>query len=357
MSTERIRQLVRHFAENGLKVLLSDAANVRDLLGLTGSNLVEGMDFAGMKQEATSYVAEDFRHLESDILWSVPFQRTKAGNRLKQILVYVLIEHQSEPDNLIIFRVLLYMLLIWRDQLRDHQREYGTLRGARLQPILPVVFYTGTRTWSHLVPIDGLVEHGDLFASFTPRLEPLFVNLPALLPDVLSREGGAFGALLQLLKHRRDRSQVFQQVLQGVVRQLDAMPPTEQTRWQELLSYIHALVYHEREESEHQALHRTIEDAVRNKHRQKEVSAMPRTIAEALKDEGRQEGRKEGFESGSLETLQNTLLRQLQRRFTKVPASVEKVVRNTRRVEQLNTWLDLVVTAPTLKDIGITGKP
>ncbi len=350
MSTERVRQLVRHFSENGLKVLLGDPANVRELLGLTGSDFVEGMDFTAMKREETSYVAEDFRHLESDVVWSIPFRGKKAD---KRIIVYVLIEHQSEPDPLMVFRVMLYMLLIWRDQTREIKRAQGHLRGVRLQPILPVVFYTGTRTWTQLEPLSALMEGGDLFARLTPRLDPLFVNLPALAPELLSRQGGYFGVVMQLVQSRRENPEAFRDVLRHVVEQLEAMPQQEQTRWHELLSYIHALVYHEREESEHQPLHQTIEDAVRNKYRREEVNTMPRTIAEALKDEGR----KEGYQAGGIEMLQNTLLRQLRQRFDKVPISVEKVIRATQQVERLNGWLDLVLSAQTLKDIGITAKP
>jgi predicted transposase YdaD len=347
--TERVRQIVRHFLENGMKVLLGDRANVRDLLGLTGSDLVGGMDFADMTQETTSYVAEDFRHLESDVVWTVPFRGKKAGKWLKRVTVYVLIEHQSEPDPLMTFRVLLYMLRIWSDQLREYQREQHSLRGARLQPILPVVFYTGTRTWDRLIPISDVTEQGDLFAHMMPRLEPLFINLSAMDPEDLPRQGGYFGVLLQVVRDRRTTPAEFRATVHRVVEQLGGMLPEEKTRWLEFLSYIHALVYHERQESERATLHATVTDAVRDEDRRKEVSEMPRTIAEALKEEGRREG--------SIGTLQDTLLRLMRQRFTKVPASVEKVIRATQQAEQLNTWLDRVLTAPTLKAMGIGANP
>src|SRR5262249_16044789 len=121
------------------------------------------------------------------------------------------------------------------------------------------------------------------------------------------------------------------------------------TRWLEFLSYIHALVYHERQESERATLHASVADAVHDEDRRKEVSEMPRTIAEALKEEGRREGRNKE----RIGTLQDTLLRLMRQRFTKVPASVEKVIRATQHAEQLNTWLDRVLTARAVKDMGI----
>jgi hypothetical protein len=47
------------------------------------------------------------------------------------------------------------------------------------------------------------------------------------------------------------------------------------------------------------------------------------------------------------------LIRQLKRRFGKVPDEVTTTIRGTVDLEQLAEWLDQVVTAETLDDIGI----
>jgi hypothetical protein len=48
-----------------------------------------------------------------------------------------------------------------------------------------------------------------------------------------------------------------------------------------------------------------------------------------------------------------TLLRLLKRRFGNLPAAVSATIRATDDPEQLDEWLDQVVTTATLDDVGI----
>jgi hypothetical protein len=68
MMPPRIEEIVRHFRENGLKVLLQRPANVRDLLALTRTPLLPGIDCRRLTVDPTSYVAADYRHLASDLV-------------------------------------------------------------------------------------------------------------------------------------------------------------------------------------------------------------------------------------------------------------------------------------------------
>ncbi len=352
MSTPRIQELVRNFPQNGYKILLTEPGNLQDLLRMTGTPLVSGMGFDRLRVEKTTYVAEDFRHLESDVVVTVPFRPAQAGGRGRRLLLYILIEHQTEPDELMLFRVLYYMVLIWQDQLRKWKQDHGNLRGVRLQPILPVVFYTGTRTWERLQPLSELVEEGSLFAAFLPLFQPLFVNLPALSTQELAQKGGYFGVILEAVQKRHRQQVEFTQALRKVLQQMAQMPDQERPRRLELLSFLHALVYHERVESEHQPLQEMIVQSVAAADR-KEVADMGRTIAEALREEGRKEGHQEGRKEGIEETLHNMLLTLLRERFHKLPCGMEAVIKSTQDQEQLNTWLKRFATAQTLQDVGI----
>jgi hypothetical protein len=58
-----------------------------------------------------------------------------------------------------------------------------------------------------------------------------------------------------------------------------------------------------------------------------------------------------------LHSRQQTLVRLLRVRFGRVPLAVEQVIRATTEVARLDAWLDAVVTAPTLADVGIATQP
>ena len=64
----------------------------------------------------------------------------------------------TEADPLMIFRVLEYVVLLYRSQVREWGRQHDSLSGFRFQPVLPVVFYTGLTAWS------GLGTFADLLA-------------------------------------------------------------------------------------------------------------------------------------------------------------------------------------------------
>ena len=61
----------------------------------------------------------------------------------------------------------------------------------------------------------------------------------------------------------------------------------------------------------------------------------------------------EGRIEAAIETRQQTLIRQLGRRFGSVPSELVNVVETTNDSDQLDEWLDRFATAETLEEIGI----
>src|SRR5436305_2848313 len=169
--------------------------------------------------------------------------------------------------------------------VHDPHSVRGLLRlaGVRLGPVLPVVFYTGTRSWGALDSLPELIERGEEFRGVTPALAPLFVNLPALPEARLESAGGYFGRVLELVQQRRAERATFADLLRRVVGHLERMQRAERLRWLELLSYIGALVYHERAEPEREGWRQEIEASVRTDKDRQEVTPMVRPIAEALR--------------------------------------------------------------------------
>jgi hypothetical protein len=123
------------------------------------------------------------------------------------------------------------------------------------------------------------------------------------------------------------------------------MPSAEQQRLGELLSYIRAMLYHERSESEQSRLQQVMEQSVQSLETRQEVVKMGETAADVLMERGE---RKAG-----LQTRQQTLVRLLRRRFGDVRSEVVSAVEATADVEQLDTWLDRLVTARTMDELGI----
>jgi hypothetical protein len=144
---------------------------------------------------------------------------------------------------------------------------------------------------------------------------------------------------------RRSRTKEFGQLLERVVAHLDGMPAAERRRLGELLSYIRAMLYHERSESEQNRLQEVMENSVQDEATRQEVRKMRKTGAQALMERG-------AHKAGLL-TRQQTLVRLLRKRFGSIPSEVVSVVEATDDVDQLDNWLDRFATAQTLEELGI----
>jgi len=70
---------------------------------------------------------------------------------------------------------------------------------------------------------------------------------------------------------------------------------------------------------------------------------MGKTIADELKEEG------------MIERSQQTLIRQLRRRFGEIPEEMACTIETTRDMAELELWLDNVVTASSLEGVGVGG--
>jgi len=345
---QRIRALVRQFKENGMKMMLEHPANVRDLLGLLHVPWLDEIDFGRLEQIKTTFIRRDYRHLESDIVFTAPF--AGRGQSRRKLLIYVLIEHQSEPDRLMPLRLADSQVQIFRYQVRKWSQTHRSLARVQLAPVLPVVFYTGGRRWPQVGTLADLIARGEEFRAVTPIVEePLFLNLPELGASQLERDGGYFGWVLRLVQQRKSRTKEFRQLVERVLTHLRGLEPAEHRRWRDLLFYIGAMVYHERSESEHANLQQVIEGSIQTEELRQEVSEMGKTMADVLVEKGRTEGRTEA----AVGTRQQTLLRQLRRRFGDVPAGVVNTVQATSDVDQLDDWLDRLVTADTLDELEI----
>jgi hypothetical protein len=82
--------------------------------------------------------------------------------------------------------------------------------------------------------------------------------------------------------------------------------------------------------------------------KQAEVEAMGKTIAEVIKEEG--------FVEGALSSKRETLMRQLRLKFKRVPDTVQAEINATQDIEKLADWLDEVVIAKHLSDVGFSSR-
>jgi hypothetical protein len=121
---------------------------------------------ASKRSVSGSYVADNLRDRESDVIWRARWGRD-------WLYVYLLLEFQSTVDPFMAVRVMVYLGLLYQDLIRSQNMKSD----GRLPPVLPIVLYNGKAPWT-------AAEHvGDLIAPGPAGLERYRPDLIYLLLD------------------------------------------------------------------------------------------------------------------------------------------------------------------------------
>ncbi|MGV8118269.1 MAG: Rpn family recombination-promoting nuclease/putative transposase [Candidatus Xenobiia bacterium LiM19] len=135
------------FYDRGYKRLFSHPRMVEDLIkSFVREDFVRDINFGKLKRDFDSFITEEFRERESDIIWQVEYKGRPA-------YLYILIEFQSTVDHYMALRMLLYLLLFYQELIK-----YSEYRDQRLPPVFPILLYNGDEPWSAPVSLEELLE-------------------------------------------------------------------------------------------------------------------------------------------------------------------------------------------------------
>ncbi|MDQ1326783.1 MAG: hypothetical protein QG641_63 [Candidatus Poribacteria bacterium] len=348
MLKEELLPLVREFPDRSIQWLLETPDNVRGILLIIASELAEKIDYSRLKRINKTFISDDLQKHEADMIFTAPFS-DKAEDNPKEIILYILIEHQSSVDPEMAFRVLSYMVGIWETQRREWINSNVPIHQRKFRPILPIVFYTGSRDWDSPLDMRQLVELPASLERFIIQPDILFLNLKATEPNSLVEHDHPFGWILRLLQKEDAKSEEFEDTLRLVVEHLEQMPPNEKVNWEKLMWFLLTLIYNRREKKERVEFVKIVENNVSEKNRKEEINEMGKTIAQELIDEGKLLG----IEIGTVTTKQDALIRLLRVRFGVVSESLVDKIRSIKQVDQLDELFDRAIIAKELDDVEI----
>jgi predicted transposase/invertase (TIGR01784 family) len=286
----------------------------RDLLP---PQLVSSIDWSTLVLEPGSFVDPTLRSSHSDLLFSVRLH----GERGEEVLLYVLLEHQSTNDPAMTLRSLGYIVRIWERRYRQ--------RGGPLPLIISLVISHATDGWTAPVHLHDMVTPSpattgvtELVPGFTILIDDLahltneqlkaraLETFPKLVLWAL-RDARHAERLLDNLEHWDDE---FGEVLL-------------------ILRYVASVC---------EDLHyQQFREKIREQLPQAERPAM--TMAEELMEMGRAEGRAEGRADG----LRQLLIKLLARKFGDVPPEYGAAI-ETGSAEQLERYAERIIVVDTL---------
>ncbi|MFM8331269.1 MAG: Rpn family recombination-promoting nuclease/putative transposase [Candidatus Methylumidiphilus sp.] len=325
--------------DHSYKLLFSHAEMVADLLrGFVREDWVAELDFATLEKVGGSYVADDLREREDDVIWRVRW----GGDWL---YVYLLIEFQSKIERFMAVRVLTYVGLLYQDLIRMKQWAPGR----RLPPILPIVLYNGNKRWNAPEDIGELIVPAPAgLARYRPSLRYFLLDEGRYADSELAPLQNLVAALF-----RMENSRTRQDVDRAIGALGDWLQAPEQASLRRAFVVWLKRVHLQGRMPDEELVNLNELQEVRSMLAERWIEWEQQWKQEGRREgiqEGRREGRQEGRQEGLQQGEARILLRQMELKFGPLPKPVADQVLSAD-ADTLLSWSERVLTAAALEDV------
>lgn len=229
MGRER-RVLPRDFPDRAIRDALATPENLRTVMRRAVPALADRLDYARLEVVSPSFLLDDWRHRDADVLVRIPL----LGQEGRAVFVCILVEHQSVPDPAMPLRLLAYAVLFWERQWREWEEAHAYANPLRLTPVVPVVFHTGQRPWSTPTAVAELFDGPEELRVFAPQWVTAMWDLSRDAPADLLASDEAFAQALAVVRAERAEGGEFAAVVGEALRRLSGMARHEPVHWQQL---------------------------------------------------------------------------------------------------------------------------
>ena len=310
------------------KQLLGEPENAASFLenNLPGE-LVSHLDLSTLGVVHASFIDAQFIQSEADLLFSVTIANRPG-------YVYVLFEHQSSPDPLMLLRLLGYMVGVWK----RFQRESPPSN--RLPVIIPMVLFHGSREWQGSMSFQSLVDMpAEVFAVYTPDFSCKVYDLSPFGKDEIA--GNAVVRILGDILGAYGRRDFKERVRKGLETLNELMSAPGFARVFEILFRYILQVYDIPKEEIVDLLTQTLKP---------DVEELIMTTYEQLLQEGEQIGLQKGEQIGLQKGAGRVLARLLLKRFDTDVDHLTPLL-NALSPEQQDELSEKILVAQSLDEI------
>lgn len=311
------------------RIFSNPAHAAGELASVLPPALVVALDLSKLVLIPGSFVDEAMKQRHTDLLFRAPVKGSQRRGRPKDVYLYFIYEHLSQPDPLAPFRLNQYMDRVWARLLLESPRLKV------LPAIIPLIIHHGPGGWRGPRRLHDVIEGLEDF----PALRPFVPNFELLIDDLsLATDDDLLGRPMApvpkvatwLLRDGRNVDTLLTHlpVWGPELERAARVAPGEITA---LLRYLLAIAGRD---SWREVRHAILRNAPAT-----EASMI--SIADHLIDQGRQEGRS---------AMQNVLRSLLRTRFGGLSAELDARI-DAADVSSLEEWTPRVMTASRVEDV------
>ena len=329
---------IANFPDRSIRWLFEDKENVQGLLEIVESEFVDLIDFTQLTPLRRDFTSNYLREQESDILFSAPFH---GESEMEELLIYILIEHQSTVDTTMGFRVLFYMTQIWDYQRRTWESEKVPKNQRRFRPILPIVFYTGDQKWNTPVTLKAIMDIPCVLSRFVPTFDTLFLSVKETDEANLMKTNHPLGWLLTVLQKEKADKDAMSAALIKALSHLNTLDSEQKSQRQKSICYLLLLIRHRRQDAEREELIKIVDQHTY----EIDVKSISQSIDKAF------------IEKGAVGAKQEDILKVIQSRFPDVDGSLNESIANEiksiQSLSKLEALFDKALSAGKLNELDL----
>ncbi|MFZ5640613.1 MAG: Rpn family recombination-promoting nuclease/putative transposase [Bacillota bacterium] len=182
--------------DKGYKYLLKNKDTFLQLLrSFVPAPWVHNIDPQALILVDKSYITQEFADKEADIVY-----RMKSTE--DDVIFYVLLELQSTVDYLMPFRLLLYMVEIWREVFNNTPPKERESKEFRLPAIIPLVLYNGKPRWTAATFFQDILTASEQFADYLLNFHYEVISVHSYKDRELMHMANLLAAVFMLEKSR-----------------------------------------------------------------------------------------------------------------------------------------------------------
>jgi predicted transposase/invertase (TIGR01784 family) len=163
--------MAENIYDKGYRRMLSDKRNFRDFVkSRTAAPWAEKLDADSLERIDTKHITKDFKDRDSDIVYRARIEDS-------DVVFFVLLELQSEPDFTMPFRLLVYMTELLRRTFAEADEKARERKDFKLPAVVPIVLYNGSGGWNCAESFGEYVKGHEMFV-------PNIIDFRYILIDV-----------------------------------------------------------------------------------------------------------------------------------------------------------------------------
>jgi len=306
------------------KTLFSNPSVVEDLLtSFVKEQFVKDLDFTSIKKLNASFVSQEFKNRESDVIYEIK-------SHGQSTYIYLLIEFQSTVDRFMAMRMASYVF-------QFHQQVQENTKCELLQPVFPILLYNGDRPWTAPEQFSKLLAPSDIPKKYLPEFRYYKIAINEIdkrkLVELRNAVATVFYIENSTPKEIDKNHQELIELLKGVFTKEGAMLVDSIVRWMQSAQKIKLKA-----------------KPIKNIQDLMEVSPMWETAVKKHEDTLIQMGREQGIEQGIELEKHHILIDLLTIKFGK-SESAEKKVKVSKNVSKLDRALRKILSADSRAEV------